>query len=319
MANYQLRCKLCSKRILDHDKCTKCTICNSHWHEKCLPNYTREDFEYAKNIINSWTCPHCLIDLFPFTEIDSIASLSQAINNPINCAVDIDLLNNMIYDPFESLDNQEEGIFNDIDPDQNFLREIRGKAITNCKYYHSSNQLEEINENSQNYNIAMMHLNIRSIPKNLDTFLSTLHASNMKMDIITFTETWLKNGNASCYGIPGFSHEYLIRQDRAGGGVSIFIKDSWIYKVRNDLTHSSSDYELLWIEVDKESANTDSNLLIGTIYRRPGSNPADFNQILQTTLITISDEKKEIIHMGDYNLNLLNHLSNASINYTLLF
>jgi hypothetical protein len=247
MANCQMRCKLCSKRILVHDKCTKCTICSKQWHEKCLPNYSKEDFEYTTNILNSWTCPHCLIDLFPFTEIDSIASLSQAINNPINCTVDIGILNDMIYDPFETIDNEVDGKLNDIDPDQNFLREIRGKAILNCKYYYSSIQIEEINENSKNSNKAMMHLNIRSIPKNLDTFLSTLHASNMKMDLISFTETWLKTENAECYGIPGYNHEYLTREDKAGGGVSMFFKDSWVYKVWSDLNHSSIDYEMLWI------------------------------------------------------------------------
>ena len=90
------------------------------------------------------------------------------------------------------------------------------------------------------------------------------------------------------------------------GGSSLFIKDTWAYKVRNDLSYINSDSEMLWIEVDKDSSSTTSNLLIGTIYRRPGSIPAEFNQKLQNILAMASLEKKEIIHMGDYNLNLLN-------------
>ena len=45
---------------------------------------------------------------------------------------------------------------------------------------------------------------------------------------------------------------------------------------------------------------------MGTIYRRPGSDPVDFNNKLNDILSIITRERKRCIHAGDYNLNLLN-------------
>jgi hypothetical protein len=79
---------------------------------------------------------------------------------------------------------------------------------------------------------------------------------------------------------------------------------------------------MLWLEVDKDSSSTKTNLIIGIIYRRPGSNIPDFNLKLENILTTLNNEHKEIIHLGDYNLNLLNsntHLPTSEfidINFT---
>jgi hypothetical protein len=212
----------------------------------------------------------------------------------------------MVFDPFETMEDEGEGVLGDIDPDQNYLREIRGKALSNCKYYYSSNQMTDIAEANKNSSLSMLHLNIRSSPKNLDTLVATLHSSDMDIDLITLSETWLKSYNADLHGIAGYAHEFTTRETRAGGGTSIYIKENWIYKVRNDLCHSSEEFEMLWIEIDKDSTNTPTNLIVGSIYRCPGANPTDFINKLQSTLTTISLEDKEVIHMGDYNLNLLN-------------
>jgi exonuclease III len=233
-------------------------------------------------------------------------SLEQAILNPINSTIDLETLNAMVFDPFESMDDEGEGVLGDIDPDQNFLREISGKALNNCKYYYSSTQMTDIIEANKNGSLSILHLNIRSTPTNLDTFIATLHSSSMEIDLITFSETWLKSSNADYHGIQGYTHEYLTRETRPGGGTSIYIKYSWSYKVWSDLNHSTDEFEMLWVEIDKDSSKTHTNLIVGSIYRCPGANPTEFNQILQSTLSIISVENKEIIHMGDYNLNLLN-------------
>jgi hypothetical protein len=188
---------------------------------------------------------------------------------------------------------------------QNFLNDVRGNILKNCKYYHSTEQTETLNGNRNPNTNSYLHLNIRSIPKNLDTFITTLHSINMEMDVIAFTETWLKASNADCYGMNGYTHEYITREGRPGGGISIFVNETWIYKVRHDLTIKSEDYDMLWLEIDKDSTKTAKNVIIGTIYRRPGSSPLEFNQQLQDTLLELANEQKEIIHMGDYNLNLL--------------
>jgi hypothetical protein len=71
----------------------------------------------------------------------------------------------------------------------------------------------------------------------------------------------------------------------------MFCNENWSYKIREDLNFNSDDFQLLWAEVDKDSSLTKTNLLVGTIYRRPGSNPSEFIEKLQTILSIINDEK----------------------------
>jgi hypothetical protein len=71
------------------------------------------------------------------------------------------------------------------------------------------------------------------------------------------------------------------------------------------ISASNCDCEMLWMEVDKLGLNTQKNYIIGTIYRRPGSNITKVNKLLADKLQTISLENKSILHMGDYNIDLL--------------
>ena len=133
-------------------------------------------------------------------------------------AFDPQQLDNLIYDPFEASNDMDEGELDSVDPDKNFLKMRRGTAIHNCKYYYSSNLMEKLQDNIENAEISIFHLNIRSTHKNLNTLIPTLHSSGTKFDILGFTETWLKSSNADCYGIHGYSHEFLTRGEKAGGG-----------------------------------------------------------------------------------------------------
>ena len=56
-------------------------------------------------------------------------------------------------------------------------------------------------------------------------------------DILTLSETWLKDDvNLLNYvQIPGYKFSYKNRNERRGGGVGLYIKDSIEYKVRHDL------------------------------------------------------------------------------------
>jgi hypothetical protein len=132
--------------------------------------------------------------------------------------IDLDIIDNLVYDPFDTSDNDGEGLFNEIDPDQKILSEFRGTATKNCKYYYSSKLLDDIALKLPKTEISLLHLNIRSTHKNFNTLIPTLHASNIKFNSIALTETWLKPGNADCYGIPDYNHDYLTRGDNVGGG-----------------------------------------------------------------------------------------------------
>jgi hypothetical protein len=220
----------------------------------------------------------------------------------------------MVFDPFSDDDDDDGGVLGDVDPDQNFLNEVRGTIIKGCNYYYSTKLYLELKDNLEDIDFSVCHLNIRSLPKNIDTFKSTLFASGMSFNVLAFTETWLNHTNVDSHGIVGFNHEYLIRDSKSGGGTSIFINQDWSYKVRNDLTFNDNDMELLWLEIDKDSLRNKTNMVLGVIYRRPGSDPRIFNEKLHETLLIIYREKKTCLHTGDYNLNLLNSSTHLPTN-----
>jgi hypothetical protein len=180
--------------------------------------YSATDIEYASDEANNWSCPPCLEHFFPFHCIDYNTSILEVINNPVNVTFDLETLESMVFDPLNLNDNDSEGILSDLDPDQNFINEIRNTPIHNCKYHYSSSILTRPNGINTNEQISIFHLNIRSIPKNLNMLIPTLHSSGLTFDVLGFTETWLRPNNADCFGIPGYTHTFLTRPTQSGWG-----------------------------------------------------------------------------------------------------
>ena len=53
--------------------------------------------------------------------------------------------------------------------------------------------------------------------------------------------------NVDVYSIDGYSHVYDYRYDRAGSGVSLFMKEGIEYVRRNDLSLFKKDIESLFV------------------------------------------------------------------------
>ena len=97
--------------------------------------------------------------------------------------------------------------------------------------------------------------------------LQNLLASlDMSIDILILSETWLKPHNIDVYSLIGYKHEYLIRNSKPGGGLSIYIKENINYSTRDDLQYQSDDIEMLWIELEKGDSFFEKNLVIGGMY-----------------------------------------------------
>jgi hypothetical protein len=90
--------------------------------------------------------------------------------------------------------------------------------------------------------------------------LQNLLASlDMSIDILILSETWLKPHTVDVYPMIGYKHEYLIRNSRTGGGLSIYIKENIKYSIRVDLNYQSEDIEMLWIELEKGDSFFEKN------------------------------------------------------------
>ena len=270
-------CVNCHKRVRQHERIIQCTTCKYPTHCNCLPTYSTADIEYARELSNDWSCINCLKTLFPFHSLEN----NEEILTPVTgCPhINIDDLENMLFDPFEP-DDDDSNIFDDIDPDRNFYSVNTNNIFNRSKYYYPETLCNLVKDWTDQKNISLMHLNIRSIRKNhtnLDILLKTI---NHKFSIIGLTETWLKDYNTSLFDLDGYAHEYIYRPVKQGGGVSMFISNDLNYKVRPDLGFSNNNIEMLWVEVDKNCLNLEKNCIIGTVYRRPGSGIIDFNILL---------------------------------------
>ena len=86
-------------------------------------------------------------------------------------------------------------------------------------------------------------------------------------DVITMSETWLKNNELLLQHvtIPGYSCEFRNRESIKGGGVGAYIKESVKYKHRTDIENKEPDLEHLWLEL--AGRNKNSKMLMGIIYR----------------------------------------------------
>ncbi|CAB4017796.1 Hypothetical predicted protein [Paramuricea clavata] len=128
------------------------------------------------------------------------------------------------------------------------------------------------------------------------------------IDILTLSETHIVNGhfddNEDLYKIPGYI--MLVKSTRKvgrGGGVAIYIKECIEWRRRQDLENDS--VEIMWIEVFIKN----SKRWLVAVYYRPSESssyfPANFDETFNDTLRESANESKEIIILGDFNINFL--------------
>ena len=201
-----------------------------------------------------------------------------------NIVIDVNELNRADDD---INDRYDQSLLNDIDPDINFMNTIKNaKSLYYCD--------KQFNGKFKgNCNLSLLHSNIRSIARNFSDMNIYLEHLEHTFQIIGITESWLKPNNVNDYTPKGYSHEYNIRLSRNGGGVSLFISDKLTYKTREDLKlETSSESNLVAIEIDKHSVGSNKAIIVVLIYRPPSTSIATFNKQLSTLIDDVQKENK---------------------------
>ena len=162
-------------------------------------------------------CRLCVEQLFPFNHLDDDNDFTKCI---IEMSQYSDFLarfrdKNLIYNPFEINDDNTDIIEyqSDLDPDKHYFNEYSEELIRNCKY-HTENRFNKYpsNHNISSNSFSVIHLNIRSLPANLSSFLSYLDNLDHAFSVIGLTETRLNTSNVSNYCIDGYDHVYRTRR-----------------------------------------------------------------------------------------------------------
>ena len=105
--------------------------------------------------------------------------------------------------------------------------------------------------------------------KTFEVFQDFYKFLNTKFSIIYLREKWANDSDInqnSLFQLEGYIPVHQIRKSRQGEGIVIFIRDSLLYKLRNNLSINCEDIESLSIEILNSQTR---NIIFNVIYRPP--------------------------------------------------
>ena len=145
--------------------------------------------------------------------------------------------------------------------DSNYLDQLTENLFSEQGGYFT---IEEFNS-TYNQNFSILHMNVRSFFKNIDSFSSLLHSLKFLPEVIVLSETWLTPLNQDTANIEGYNSCHLTRSNRDGGGISVFIKDTLRFSKLDSICFLSEDVEICAVEIELGSRI----LSLFGIYRPP--------------------------------------------------
>ena len=304
-SNPRINCGACSRRILAHAYRLCCTACQQVYHLKCISFLSKHDSVYVNRDTVPWICVNCTSSIFPFNHMYDDDEFYQSLKDEFES----DDLNdcNKWFNMFDLSENTVSPLY-DLDPDINYYQSVSALMGSDCKYFLENDfnlELEkrEITDN----NFSIIHINIRSLPRNLDVLRHYLSTLRVKFKIIAISESWLNANNSELYGLEDYNLISNFRSNRRGGGVSLFIHKSITYNIVSSLTISDVHIESLFIEINKTTVCKNNNVYVGVIYRPPSSDVNKFNESLRNLCDLVKPRDKNVYIAGDFNIDLLNH------------
>ena len=293
----------------------ECSVCRNYVHLKCLSNVSKEDSIYVNRKNLTWICIICTEKIFPFNHITDEEEFKKiAFENNASAKkhlVSLEILNKKIFNPFElnGIENVSENLpLSDVDPDLQFFNDPNYNNVhATSDYYTEESFCSKYNQLLVDQNrFSLLHLNIRSIPKNLTQLEKYLLLLKHDFTVMGLTETWLNDTNFDLYSLSGYDHVSKYRSDRKGGGVTLFIKNSIYFIRRIDLEIFNEDVETVCVEIPKNVINSKANLIVILVYRPPDRDISVCTEYINDVMNKLNSEKSLIYILGDFNINLLN-------------
>ena len=199
------------------------------------------------------------------------------------------------------------------DPDNNFFNDT-DLVNFDTPYMFGQEVNSQLQELTLYENLCLLHLNVRSINANFETFKCLLEDSHYIFNVICLSETWATdksfsdNSHFHLQDYKAIHHER--KQAKRGGGLLIYIKENLNYKIREDLKISDCDGEFLCIEIVNKHSK---NCIIASCYRPPKGNVKNFSTNLNKIFDKAKLENKAFFVLGDFNLNCLSYKENSDV------
>ena len=241
-----------------------------------------------------------LESFFPFNHLDDSSfnlALYEISHGPLN--FNSNRLETLLFNPIEQpeLSNSLSSYLN---PDYNFIA-----GLPSSSYLAEDDINSRVAPLSNKINFSIMHLNARSLLKNLDQLNLMLGNLKKSFAVIGISETWLTECTAELVNITGYSFISNHRKSKTGGGVGIYLHNDLQYKILSECKLSDPEViESLFVEITVPHGK---NIIVGCVYRPPNQNTALFQDKLNDILSYISKDNKQCYVMGDFNLDLLQY------------
>ena len=180
-------------------------------------------------------------------------------------------------------------------------------------HYYDINELNSVTRKSkseQHEIMSFLHMNISSLLFHFDELYALLSELNHSPDIIAIFESRLKSSTQSIVKIN--LENYCVEHtptESSNCDTLLYIKNDISCKLRNDVKiYKRKELESISIEIINK---TSKNTIVGCIYKQPTLSISEFNDTyIKDLLVKTNSENKEIILMGDFNINLLNYEPN---------
>ena len=282
------KCVICNKALLNRLDSFNCDFCKNWYHYNCnLPPFISNG-----NTQSVGSCLKCNCKLFPFSACYSFNDEDARVNflHP-KFQVSVPLLNQNVIADQESED-----------------------TIIDCKYLDCDNFNRTFPENKSK-NLSFFHLNINSLPKHFENLNCYLNSLQHKFKIIGISETRITNTTAPHkLDINGYSALFN-KTEASAGGTALYIAQEINFKQRKDLSncvYSQKELESTFCELNLKNQ---PNLIVGCIYKHPGMNMNTFlKNHLNPAMQKILKENKDVVLLGDFNIDLLKSGSNIIVN-----
>ena len=169
-----------------------CDLCHKWQHLKCSLLEVSE-YNIISNIKDNWFFSKCLANSLPFIGIENELDYINCIYNNVK---DNNMNANIIKNATQFRITSKVSLnSDDIDTDKQFS----GECIGNGGRYYLIDEFDSMKFNESRF--SQLHLNARSLNKNIDQLALFINAINHTFSIIAISETWENARNVMRVGI----------------------------------------------------------------------------------------------------------------------
>lgn len=292
-------CKICSEHCF-YDSVRppfiNCSNCKSRVHLQCSKLTKKQFRKYRASEKPMYYCALCITKNVPFSNISN-ATLKKVVHTSGS---------NIEHVPPVTISNCTLCTVCNTDckdcvvcPD-NFR--VCEDCTTQCSYV-GVTELNTLFSNRDPNDLAIVHMNFRSLKKNLKEFdnLILQHLAS-KPDVICVSETKLAStSDIKCIALPGYTFYHNASTTKAGG-TGVYLSNLCQFTVRNDLDFNlDGESEATFIEIVSYGKQS-KNVILASVYRHPHDNHLEFLSAFGGKIESIQ-KKYHVIVLGDLNIN----------------